>query len=115
MYPASFAAIVMPRARMVFAGRVQIEAACSMALCCTLDLPIPFHDRCTKPLLALFRSDVLATDDGLRRCGRSLVGAALCDNLRYDRPPLWILADPPWHIDAVEGRSHHQSRVSGIW
>ena len=26
-----------------------------------------------------------------------------------DRPPLWILADPPWHIDAVEGRSHHQS------
>ncbi|MCB1470611.1 MAG: hypothetical protein KDK08_26450, partial [Rhizobiaceae bacterium] len=25
------------------------------------------------------------------------------DNLRHDRPPLWILADPPWHIDAVGG------------
>jgi hypothetical protein len=23
---------------------------------------------------------------------------------------LWILADPPWHIDAVGGRSHHQSQ-----
>jgi hypothetical protein len=23
------------------------------------------------------------------------------DNLRHDRPPLWILADPPWHKDAV--------------
>jgi hypothetical protein len=33
------------------------------------------------------------------------------DNLRHDRPPLWILADPPWHIDAVGGRSHHQSPV----
>jgi hypothetical protein len=21
---------------------------------------------------------------------------------------LWIIADPPWHIDAVGGRSHHQ-------
>jgi hypothetical protein len=25
------------------------------------------------------------------------------DNLRHDRSPLWILADPPWHIDAVGG------------
>jgi NAD(P)-dependent dehydrogenase (short-subunit alcohol dehydrogenase family) len=28
-----------------------------------------------------------------------------------DRPPLWILADPPWHIDAVGGRSHHQGPI----
>lgn len=33
------------------------------------------------------------------------------DNLRHYRPPLWIIADPPWHIDAVEGRSHHQRQV----
>ena len=52
----------MPRARMVFAGRVQINAACSMALCCTLGVPIPSHDRCAIPLLALLRSDVLATE-----------------------------------------------------
>ena len=45
---------------MVFAGRVQIKAACSMALCCALGVPIPSHDRCAIPLLALFRSDVLA-------------------------------------------------------
>jgi hypothetical protein len=32
--------------------------------------------------------------------------------LRHDRSPLWILADPPWHIDAVGGRSHHQSHAS---
>ena len=61
MCPASGAAIVMPRARMVFAGRVQIKAACSEALCCTLGLPIPSHDRCAIPLLALLRSDALAT------------------------------------------------------
>ncbi len=36
-----------------------------------------------------------------------------CDNLRPDRPPLWIVADPPLHIDAVGGRSHHQSRKNG--
>jgi len=35
------------------------------------------------------------------------------DNLRHDRPPLWIIADPPWHIDAVGGRSHHQSLLTG--
>ena len=46
---------------MVFAGRVQIKAACSEALCCTLGLPIPSHDRCAIPLLAVFRADVLAT------------------------------------------------------
>jgi hypothetical protein len=61
MCPASGAAIFMPWARMVSAGRVQIKAACSMALCCALVLPIPSHDRYAKPLLALFRSDVLAT------------------------------------------------------
>ena len=61
MCPASDAAIVMPPARMVFEGRVQIKAACSKALCCTLVLPIPSHDDCAKLLLALFRSDVLAT------------------------------------------------------
>jgi len=32
-------------------------------------------------------------------------------NLRHDRSPLGILADPPWHIDAVGGRSHQQSRA----
>ena len=31
-------------------------------------------------------------------------------NLKHDRPPMWILADPPWHIDAVAGRSDHQSQ-----
>ena len=54
MCPAYGAAIVMPRARMVFAGRVQIKAACSEALCCTLGLTIPSQDRCAIPLLALF-------------------------------------------------------------
>ena len=46
---------------MVFAGQVQIKAACSMALCCALGVPLPSHDRCAMPLLALLRSDVLAT------------------------------------------------------
>ena len=31
------------------------------------------------------------------------------NNLRHDRPPLWIIADPPWHTHAVGGRSHHES------
>src|SRR5690554_1315789 len=31
------------------------------------------------------------------------------DNLRHDRSPLWIIADPPWHTEAVGGRSQHQS------
>lgn len=61
MYPASLAAGYMPRARMVFAGRVQIKAACSKALCCALVFPIPSHDRCAKLLVALLRSDALAT------------------------------------------------------
>ena len=61
MCPASDAASHLPRARMVFEGRVQIKAACSKALCCALVLPIPSHDYCAKLLLALFRSDVLAT------------------------------------------------------
>ena len=46
---------------MVFAGRVQIKAACSMALCCALGVSIPSHDRCAILLLALLRSDALAT------------------------------------------------------
>jgi hypothetical protein len=65
MCPASVAAMFMPRARMVFEDRVQIKAACSEALCCTLVLPILSHDRCAKLLLAHFRSDALATDDRL--------------------------------------------------
>jgi hypothetical protein len=65
MYPASDAAVVVPRARMVFEDRVQIKAACSKALCCTLGFPIPSHDYCAKLLLALLRSDVLATDGRL--------------------------------------------------
>ena len=65
MYPASVAATVLPRARMVFEDRIQIKAACSEALCCTLVLPIPSHDYCAKLLLALLRSDVLATDGRL--------------------------------------------------
>ena len=64
MCPASDAASHMPRARMVFAGRIQIKAACSGALCCALVLPIPSYDYCARPLLALFRSDALATDGG---------------------------------------------------
>ena len=65
MYPASVAAIVLPRARMMFEYRIQIKAACSEALCCTLVLPIPSHDYCAKLLLALLRADVLATDGRL--------------------------------------------------
>lgn len=60
MCPASVAAVYVPRARMVFAGRVQINAACSKALCCRLVFPIPSHDRCAIPLFALLRSDALA-------------------------------------------------------
>jgi len=59
------AAFHMPRARMVFAGRVQIKATCSITLCCTLVLPIPSHNCCAKLLPALFRSDVLVTYSGL--------------------------------------------------
>ena len=42
--------------------RLQINAAHSGALCCRLFPLIPSHDRCTKRLLALFRSEVLATN-----------------------------------------------------
>ena len=30
-----------------------------------------------------------------------------CDNCRQDRSPTWIVANPPWDIDAVGGRSYH--------
>jgi len=42
---------------MVVEDRVQIKAACSMALCCTLGIPTPSHDSYAIPLLALLRSD----------------------------------------------------------
>ena len=51
----------MPRARMVYAAQVQIKAACSLARVAQLVLLILSHDRFAKGLLALFRSDVLAT------------------------------------------------------
>ena len=28
-------------------------------------------------------------------------------NIQHDRPPMWIIADAPWHINAVVGRSDH--------
>jgi hypothetical protein len=36
------------------------------------------------------------------------------DNLRHNRSPLWILADPPWHIDAVGGRALHHQRLANV-
>lgn len=30
--------------------------------------------------------------------------------LRHDRPPPWVLADPPWNIEAGGGLSHHRGR-----
>ena len=35
------------------------------------------------------------------------------DNIIHDRPPLWIIADPPWHFDAVGERPHHNTKK--IW
>ena len=35
-------------------------------------------------------------------------------NPQHDRSPLWIVADPPWHIDAVGGRSHHQRPATAV-
>ena len=32
------------------------------------------------------------------------------DKLQNARFPLWVIADPPWHINAVGGRSHHQTQ-----
>lgn len=55
----------VPRALLVFEGRVQIKAAWSLALFCTMVLPIPSHDDCAKLLRAVFRSDALATCSGL--------------------------------------------------
>jgi len=31
-------------------------------------------------------------------------------NLRHDRPPSWIVAIPPWHLDAVWGERLHPQR-----
>lgn len=36
------------------------------------------------------------------------------DNLRGDRPFLWLNAAPPWPVDNVRGRSHHQSHLKKI-
>lgn len=36
-------------------------------------------------------------------------------NLRHDRLPEWIVAIPPWHIDAVGGRLHHQRPADALW
>lgn len=33
------------------------------------------------------------------------------DIFRHDRVPLWTIADAPWHIDAVGGRSHRQCQL----
>ena len=98
MYPASDAALIMPRARMVVEDRVQIKAACSEALCCRLGLPIPSHDCCAMPLLALSRVLRLATADDLRRRDRSPVDATA----GYQGP------DDPRHL--VGQRRPHQHR-----
>lgn len=34
--------------------------------------------------------------------------------LQHDRLPKWIVAIPPWHVDAVGGRLQHQSRASAV-
>ena len=64
MCPASDAAIVMPRARMVFADQVPNQRRVLEGTLLQAGSSDPVYDRCAKPLLALFRSDVLATDDG---------------------------------------------------
>ena len=76
MCPAPVAALCMPRARMVFEGRVQIKAAGAMAACCAATSSIPSRDCYTKLLVAVLCSDVLATDGGLCRRDRRPVDAA---------------------------------------
>ena len=36
------------------------------------------------------------------------------DNFRHDTSSLRIVADPPWHIDAVGGRSHHSMQSDAV-
>lgn len=45
------AASRLPRAHMVFEGRIQVKTAYSKAFCCTLVLPISFRVYCAKLLL----------------------------------------------------------------
>ncbi len=51
----------MPQARRVFADQALDQRRVSGALCCRTGVPIPSHGRCARPLLALLRSDALAT------------------------------------------------------
>ena len=46
---------------MVFADQVPNQRRVLEGICCRLGLPIPSHDLCAKLLLALLRSDDLAT------------------------------------------------------
>ncbi len=128
MCPASDAANYMPRARMVFADRVQIKAACSSALCCTLVLPIPSHDYCAKLLLALFRSDALATygwlmpprpETGRRRPGpsRPKRSAPSCLTSRTEQFSFFLQgSDANSGFPERDGpyRVHHLTRTSDI-
>ncbi len=34
-----------------------------------------------------------------------------CGNFLHDRPPMWNVANPPWHIDAIGGRLQHQRHL----
>ena len=61
MYPASVAAIVMPQARMVFADQLPNQRRVLEGTLLQAGSSDPVSDRCAKRLLAIFRSDVLAT------------------------------------------------------
>ena len=98
MYPASDAAVVVPRARMVFEDRIQIKAACSEALCCTLVFPIPSHDYCAKLLVPSYAPTSSRLTNALRRRSRSLV----------DATPDHQGPDDPRHL--VGQRDPHQHR-----
>jgi hypothetical protein len=36
-----------------------------------------------------------------------------CDNPRHTRSRLWIIGDPPWHIDSIGMQLHHKNRLNG--
>ena len=59
----------------MFAGRVQIIAACPKAPCCVMGRPALSHDRCAKPPLHSLASCALATSDDVCCRGRRLVDA----------------------------------------